>query len=190
MAGSMNPAAASGTQSNVTGNRAFLDIDGDGKVSRSTDLVLAIRYMGGFRDEGLIEGAVGENATRKDLASILAFLSAHEGDLDINGDGTADPLSDGLVLSLFLMGLSDESVKEAAMLFGGNPDEVVARLRGFTGEDVAMLVRPTYRTAQDELANLVFGRTQAVPEPSTVAMLVSVAMTGLALVWRSRRRRK
>jgi hypothetical protein len=76
------------------------------------------------------------------------------------------------------------------MLLGGNPDEIVARLRGFTGEDVAMLVRPTYRTAQDELANLVLARSQPVPEPSTIAMLVSAAACGLALAWRSRRRGK
>jgi hypothetical protein len=190
MAGSLDPAAASTNQSNVTGNRGFLDVDGDGVVGRSTDLVLAIRYMAGYTDEQLIEGAVGEKATRKDAASILAFLSAHQGELDIDGDGTANPMSDGLLVSLFLMGLSDESVKEAAMLLGGNPDEIVARLRGFTGEDVAMLVRPTYRTAQDELANLVLARSQPVPEPSTIAMLVSAAACGLALAWRSRRRGK
>ena len=54
--------------------RPLLDIDGNGQFSALTDGLLIIRYMAGLRNEALLSGAVGVNATR-DAAAIQAYLA-------------------------------------------------------------------------------------------------------------------
>jgi len=53
-----------------------LDIDGNGQADALTDSLLITRYMFGFRGEALIDGAVGEGATRTTSAEIEAYLEA------------------------------------------------------------------------------------------------------------------
>jgi len=53
--------------------RASLDIDGNGRLDGLTDGVLVMRYLFGMRGQQLVDGAVGQNATRSS-AQIEAFL--------------------------------------------------------------------------------------------------------------------
>ena len=61
------------------------DIDGDGKEAPLTDGLLVIRYLFGFTDQALIQGAVDSSATRSTAADITAYLDAHPGELDVDG---------------------------------------------------------------------------------------------------------
>jgi hypothetical protein len=54
----------------------LLDIDGNGQADALTDSLLITRYMFGFRGEILIDGAVGEGATRTTSAEIEAYLES------------------------------------------------------------------------------------------------------------------
>ena len=46
------------------------DIDGDGKETPLTDGLLIIRYLFGFTDQALVQGAVDSSATRSTAADI------------------------------------------------------------------------------------------------------------------------
>ncbi|MBC6480845.1 MAG: hypothetical protein GDA56_26780, partial [Hormoscilla sp. GM7CHS1pb] len=74
-----------------------LDIDGNGVIDALTDGLVAIRYLFGFRGETLTEGVVGEDATR-DTEEIVTYLD-EVGDmmLDVDGNGTAGALTDGIL---------------------------------------------------------------------------------------------
>jgi len=57
--------------------RAYLtayDLDGDGVVSASTDGLLLLRVLLGFRGEALVHGALGTAATRRTSSEILTYL--------------------------------------------------------------------------------------------------------------------
>jgi hypothetical protein len=51
------------------------DIDDDGKTNASTDGVLALRYMLGFRGQALINGVVNAQGMRTDPTAIETFLA-------------------------------------------------------------------------------------------------------------------
>lgn len=52
----------------------MLDVDGNGVRDAATDGILIIRYLFGFRDDALVNGAVGPGATRTTGAEVAAFL--------------------------------------------------------------------------------------------------------------------
>ena len=54
----------------------LLDVDDNGQADALTDSLLITRYMFGFRGEALIDGAVGEGATRTSSEEIEAYLEA------------------------------------------------------------------------------------------------------------------
>ena len=51
------------------------DIDGDGQTNASTDGLLLLRAMLGFRGDALIKGVDNSNASRKSAADIENFLT-------------------------------------------------------------------------------------------------------------------
>ena len=53
-----------------------LDIDGDESAKALSDGLLFLRYAFGFRDNALISGALGANASRKDSAEIQAYIES------------------------------------------------------------------------------------------------------------------
>jgi len=53
-----------------------LDVDDNGEVDALTDTLLISRYVFGFRGEALIDGAIGEGATRTSSEEIEAYLEA------------------------------------------------------------------------------------------------------------------
>ena len=71
-----------------------------------TDGVLLLRYLFGFSGSALTMGALGADATR-DAAEIVAFLQGCGADLDIDGDGMVQPLTDGLLFLRYLFGFRD-----------------------------------------------------------------------------------
>ena len=53
-----------------------MDIDGNGQIDGLTDVMLVLRYVFGFSGDSLIDGLVGENATRTSAAEIEAHLES------------------------------------------------------------------------------------------------------------------
>ena len=90
----------------------MLDIDCSGQAKALTDGLLVLRYLFGFRDEALTAQAVEGNRTSP--ADIEAYLESLEPELDLDGDGVVQPLTDGLILMRSLFGFSGEALISGA----------------------------------------------------------------------------
>ncbi|MEO8135101.1 MAG: hypothetical protein ABI831_14100 [Betaproteobacteria bacterium] len=82
-----------------------LDIDGTATNDALTDGLLVIRYLFGLSGSALINGAVGAGAARTSPVEIGDYLGNIRPTLDIDGDGRADALTDGLLIIRYLFGL-------------------------------------------------------------------------------------
>ena len=76
---------------------------------------MAIRYLFGFRGETLTKDVLGEGATR-DTSEIVAYLD-EVGDmmLDVDGNGTAGGLTDGILFLRYALGFKDQALIEGAV---------------------------------------------------------------------------
>ena len=90
----------------------MLDIDCSGEAKALTDGLLVLRYLFGFRDEALTAQAV--EGSRASPADIEAYLESLEPELDLDGDGVVQPLTDGLILMRSLFGFSGEALISGA----------------------------------------------------------------------------
>ena len=77
-----------------------------------TDGLLVLRARFGFSGSSLTLGAVGENCMRCDSATILSYLIGLGLTLDIDDDGTLQPLTDGLLILRFLFGFGGTTLTE------------------------------------------------------------------------------
>jgi hypothetical protein len=96
-----------------------LDIDGDGAVEALTDGLLALRWMFGFTGDSLTSGAVGTECTRCSAGAIETYLASIQAQLDIDGNGAVEPLTDGLLVLRFLFGFTDGTLIAGAVDLGG-----------------------------------------------------------------------
>ena len=91
------------------------DVDASGKAEPLTDGLIILRYLFGFTDAALLSGALADNATRRSSEAITEYLKAHEGRLDVDADGRAEPLTDGLLLLRFLFGFEESALVTGAI---------------------------------------------------------------------------
>ncbi|MCO6457537.1 MAG: trypsin-like serine protease [Pirellulaceae bacterium] len=126
----------------TAGPAITLDIDGDGTLRALSDGILAIRYLAGFSGEALTRGAVGNGATRATADDIIAYLDAgRQSMLDVDGNGSASALSDGILLLRYLAGFSGSALTGGAVAQGASRDEaseIIAFLDGFRGPASAL----------------------------------------------------
>ena len=87
-----------------------IDIDGSGTADALTDGVLIVRHLFGFSSDSLIRGAVAANATRTSSQAIQAYISQIESSLDIDRNGIADALTDGVLIVRHLFGFSGDAL--------------------------------------------------------------------------------
>ena len=90
-------------------NNQDWDIDGDGRADALTDGLLFLRHNFGLTGDPLINGVVADDAqyvSPQDLEDRLTQLGASSGDID--GNGTVDALTDGLLLLRYLFGLNGD----------------------------------------------------------------------------------
>ena len=93
-----------------------LDIDEDGQADALTDGLLVIRYLFGFRGDVLINSAVSPTARWTLAAELEAALQDAVGAiLDVDGDGQADALTDGLLLMRYLFGFRGAALVDGAV---------------------------------------------------------------------------
>ena len=92
-----------------------LDIDRNGTYDALTDGLLALRYMFGLTGSPLSTGVLGDAATRTDPAVIKSYLDSNRTAFDIDGNGTTDALTDGLLILRYLFGLRGAALTAGAV---------------------------------------------------------------------------
>jgi hypothetical protein len=81
-----------------------------------SDGVLVLRYLFGFDGPSLVAGALSPPATRTDPAAIAGYLAGCESTmLDVDGDGFATPLTDGLLVVRRLFGFDGAALTQGAV---------------------------------------------------------------------------
>ena len=101
------------------------DIDGDGAVKPLTDGLLVLRYLFGFRGETLINSIVSSQGSRTTATDIELYMSQNLNDFDIDGDGSKQVLTDGLLLIRYLFGFRGEVLVEGAIGTGATRQTAV-----------------------------------------------------------------
>jgi len=97
-------------------NPVNLDIDGNGQTDALTDGILAIRYLFGARNNALIQNAIAPDATRTTASEITAYLdTARDTMLDVDGNGSADALTDGILTIRYLFGATGDALIQNAI---------------------------------------------------------------------------
>ncbi len=91
------------------------DIDEDGEARPLTDGLLMIRHLFGFSGAALTNGAVAPGAERREAPDIESYLTENTVYLDIDGDGKALPLTDGLLIIRYLFGFSGNALVQGAI---------------------------------------------------------------------------
>jgi hypothetical protein len=94
---------------------AELDVDGNGTLDPLTDGLLVLRGLFGFTGDTLVTGAVGGLCTRCDATAISSYLSTIDPMLDIDGNGSTDALTDGLLALRGLFGFSGATLITGAI---------------------------------------------------------------------------
>ena len=87
-----------------------LDIDGNGQYDALTDGLLLLRGMFGLDSSALVAGTIASDATYTESVDIESRIKTL-GDLaDIDGNGTIDALTDGLLTLRYLFGLEGDTL--------------------------------------------------------------------------------
>ena len=104
-----------GGGSSITAETIPLDIDGDGVAQPLTDGILITRFLAGFTGTALTRGAVNSASTLLSAPQIEARLSAlySSGQLDVDANGLAQPLSDGIIVTRHLAGFTGSALTNA-----------------------------------------------------------------------------
>ena len=119
-----------------------LDIDDNGETDALTDGLLVLRYMFGLSGETLTIGVVGNNSERPHSDEILNYLVANNGDLDIDGNGSVDALTDGLLILRELFSLSSSSLvtgvlgNDASRTTSSSIINYISTIKDSDGDDV------------------------------------------------------
>ncbi|MEX0713606.1 MAG: hypothetical protein WD278_14710 [Pirellulales bacterium] len=94
-----------------------LDVDANAEADALTDGILMVRHLFGFSGNALINGAIGTGATRTTAAAIDAYLdqAVADGMLDVDGNGEADALTDGILVVRYLFGFSGNALINGAI---------------------------------------------------------------------------
>jgi hypothetical protein len=93
-----------------------IDVDGNGEYDALTDGLLLLRGMFGLTDEALISGTVGSNAIYTTSDDILAQIDL----IDVDGNGSIDALTDGLVTLRYLFGLQGDPLIDGVIGSGAS----------------------------------------------------------------------
>jgi Hydrazine synthase alpha subunit middle domain len=112
----------------ITGRAPALrfDIDGNGSCNSETDSLILLRYLVGTRGDSLISGVAFDSvATRRTVAALQSYLSSLGGELDIDGDGQALALTDGLLFQRYTMDRVGISLTGAARSGNSRNDSAI-----------------------------------------------------------------
>jgi uncharacterized repeat protein (TIGR01451 family) len=99
----------------IVPNAVRADIDGNSSYDALTDGLLALRYTFGLTGSALTNGAVGSGSTRTSPAEIVQYLDGIKSQLDVDGNGQSDALTDGLLMLRYLFGLRGQALINSAI---------------------------------------------------------------------------
>lgn len=108
---------------------ALLDIDLSGnptKFDALTDGLLIVRYLFGLSNEPLTAGAIGATANRTDPAQIKSYLDSIRPALDVDYDGKQDALTDGILITRYMMGLRNAALVNSSVALGAQRNTAAA----------------------------------------------------------------
>ncbi|HEX2465302.1 MAG TPA: hypothetical protein VHR17_11835, partial [Thermoanaerobaculia bacterium] len=94
---------------------AVLDVDANGQVLPLTDGLLVLRHLFGFTGATLTNGAVGGGCSRCLAADITAYLNGIASQLNIDGNPSLAPLTDGLLVLRYLFGFTGTTLTNGAV---------------------------------------------------------------------------
>jgi CHRD domain len=80
-----------------------------------TDGLIMLRYMLNITGPALVNGAFGPTATRTDPALIKTFLDNTKLAYDVDGNGTVDAATDGILIMRHLIGMKDAELVDGAL---------------------------------------------------------------------------
>jgi hypothetical protein len=86
---------------------ATWDFDGNGSADALTDGLMLLRYTFGIRDLRMASGAMAQNSTLS-APQVVDNMHRAISVADIDGNGSTDALTDGLILLRYLFGLRGE----------------------------------------------------------------------------------
>lgn len=92
-----------------------IDVDGNDIYDALTDGLLLVRYLSGLTGTALTGSAIGGTPTRSGPAEIKQYLDDIRPLLDVDGNGTVDPLTDGLLLIRYLFGVRGDALISGAV---------------------------------------------------------------------------
>jgi hypothetical protein len=94
---------------------AILDVDANGAVQPLTDGLLVLRHQFGFSGGALVNGAIGAGCGRCTAVDIASYQASIGAQLDVDGNGSVEPLTDGLLVLRFLFGFSGTTLTNGAV---------------------------------------------------------------------------
>jgi hypothetical protein len=113
-----------------------LDVDASApqtKFEGPTDGLLVVRYLLGMTGNALVTGATGGTATRTDPAAVKAYLDALLPLLDVDGNGVADAVTDGLLIARYLLGLRGDALIAGAVDLPTATRQTAAQIESWIG---------------------------------------------------------
>ena len=84
------------------------DIDQDGQTEALVDGLLVLRFLFGFSGDTLTKNVTTTDSRRISADEIKTYLDENASELDVDGDGQTNALTDGLLLLRYLFGFRQE----------------------------------------------------------------------------------
>ena len=100
------------------------DVDDNYDVQALTDGLLVIRHLFGFAGDSLTSGATAGDANRAEAGTISSYLTVSDTELDLDGNGESEALTDGLLLIRYLFGFTGDALTAGAI--GNNAERDTA----------------------------------------------------------------
>jgi subtilisin-like proprotein convertase family protein len=121
-----------------------LDVDGNGSCDALTDGILILRYLFAPTGDWVFADALGPGATRTTREELRAFMNGYRTTvLDVDGNGSYDALTDGILILRYLFAPSGDWVIADAIGPGAartTRDEIRAFLDPFAGHGAATML--------------------------------------------------
>lgn len=180
---------------NTVAESANLDADGNDTADALSDGILILRYLFDPTGAWNVNDAVGSGATRTTRQDIKIFLDGGlTTTLDADGNGTADPLTDGILILRYLFDRTGSWTVNDALSTDATRttwEAIKAYLDQFNPKPLPAMMAAATDSAEDQLSpskasppNLAaFAVAQLEPVPTVVAQTVraNTCRTGVAM---------